>query len=62
MNDAQTRVQLCTECGTRSPKSATDYTLISSRYGWRLARQRNADGNIFVEWFCPSCWGKRRAR
>ena len=50
------RREKCHECGVDSPETNTEYTLISSRYGWRVVRSRNAEGEIVMEWRCPACW------
>jgi hypothetical protein len=50
----------CVECGADSPHSNTNYTLIS-RTGWRLIRNQDHDV-ISMEWRCPICWAKRKAR
>jgi hypothetical protein len=48
--------QVCIDCGTLSPETETNYTLISSQFGWRLSRTRAPDGTFNVEWRCPNCW------
>ena len=50
----------CAECGTSSPDTNTNYTLISQT-GWRLTRNKATDGKAVVEWRCPECWAKRKA-
>jgi hypothetical protein len=57
MNERQT----CVDCGARSPPTETNYTLISARFGWRLARSIRADGTLLIEWRCPTCWDKYKA-
>jgi hypothetical protein len=52
--------EVCIGCGKQSPKTETNYTLISPRYGWRLSRERRADGTFEVEWRCPECWRDHR--
>ena len=52
MSDRQT----CVDCHELSPETETNYTLIGSRFGWRLTRSKAADGTVLVEWRCPSCW------
>lgn len=51
----------CLGCGARSPDVETEYTLISSRFGWRLSRRMARDGSAILEWRCPSCWAKYKA-
>jgi len=53
--------QTCVDCGKSSPATETDYTLISSQFGWRLRRERLPDGNVLFEWRCPQCWAKFKA-
>ncbi len=52
--------QVCIDCGTQSPETETNYTLISSQFGWRLTRTRTADGLFNVEWRCPACWKEHK--
>jgi hypothetical protein len=54
---------VCVGCRISSPPVATNHTLISSRYGWRLHREVNAkNAEIIYEWRCPACWVEFRAR
>ncbi len=57
MSDRQT----CVDCHELSPETETNYTLIGSRFGWRLLRTKDAGGNVLVEWRCPSCWRAYKA-
>lgn len=50
--------KVCIDCGARSPPTNTAYTLISSRFGWRLSRRRTESGELVLEWRCPECWAK----
>jgi len=63
MNQAENTVHLCSICGTESPPSSTDYSLISAKHGWRLVREpdADADGGRDYRWFCPTCWARRRS-
>jgi hypothetical protein len=45
-----------------SPPTSTNYTLISARYGWRLAPRVLADGRRAMEWRCPKCWARARKK
>jgi hypothetical protein len=54
------RAHVCSDCRTRAPETDTNYTLISSRYGWRLTRKVAADGTFSVEWRCPRCWERHK--
>lgn len=53
--------QVCVGCRTRAPETNTEYTLISSRFGWRLTRRLDRDGTFMMEWRCPACWQKYKA-
>ncbi|MFI5301453.1 MAG: hypothetical protein ACHREM_25480 [Polyangiales bacterium] len=53
--------EVCADCKKPSPETDTNYTLISSRYGWRLTRSRGPDGKAIVEWRCADCWRKYKA-
>jgi hypothetical protein len=57
MSDRQT----CVDCHELSPETETNYTLIGSRFGWRITRRKDADGNMLVEWRCPACWRAYKA-
>ena len=46
----------CADCAKEAPETETDYTLISSQFGWRLSRRGMVDGTYVVEWRCPECW------
>ena len=50
----------CIDCRGQAPRVETDYTLISSRFGWRLSRRVDTNGNLFVEWRCPKCWARHK--
>ena len=52
--------QVCVDCACTSPKTNTDYTLISAQHGWRLARERDASGRVALAWRCPECWRRRK--
>jgi hypothetical protein len=58
-DDSHTRHR-CVDCGVLSPKTDTNYTLISARHGWRLIRRLNEAGANVLEWRCPGCWQKFR--
>ncbi len=51
----------CVECGNLSPPSMGEVTLTST-LGWRLARSAGTDGTYAVEWRCPECWARYKAR
>lgn len=50
----------CVDCGTTSPTTETNYTLISARHGWRLTLGLDDKGVRTMQWRCPACWGRRR--
>lgn len=50
----------CVDCRARAPEVETEYTLISSRFGWRLTRKIDRDGSTQLEWRCPTCWARRK--
>jgi hypothetical protein len=52
------KCETCIDCHKQSPETETDYTLISSQFGWRLTRSKGADGGLLLEWRCPACWGE----
>ncbi len=52
--------QTCVDCGKLSPETETNYTLISSQFGWRLSRSKKDDGTFDVEWRCPDCWREHK--
>jgi hypothetical protein len=55
----------CDFCGVPADPEASEYTLISDAYGWRLIRKRTSDPNgvsrLDLEWACPDCWKKIKA-
>jgi hypothetical protein len=56
----QTDRPTCKDCGTQSPETNTNYTLISQQHGWRLVLHYDADGRRIAEWRCPKCWSRHR--
>ncbi len=52
----------CIDCGVAAPPTETNYTLISSRHGWRSVRVIDQDGRKMLEWRCPSCWPHYRQK
>ena len=59
---SQRESHVCADCKTSSPITETNYTLISSRYGWRLERVQTEDGFFRTYWRCPTCWAKYKQR
>jgi hypothetical protein len=59
-DDLKPSNQICVDCNAKSPQTETNYTLISSRYGWRLSLQSNPDGRRVSVWRCPICWERHR--
>jgi hypothetical protein len=58
---SETERATCTDCGERAPATNTNYTLISTNFGWRLSRRVAPDGTKVAEWRCPACWRKHKA-
>jgi hypothetical protein len=52
----------CVDCSAVAPPTGTNYTLISSRFGWRLTRSDTATGRKVMEWRCPACYARHRGR
>jgi hypothetical protein len=52
--------QRCADCRVWSPTTDTNYTLISTQWGWRLSRSFDASGEVVCQWRCPDCWKKYR--
>jgi hypothetical protein len=61
-SERERKAHVCCDCKARSPETDTNYTLISSRYGWRLTRHVASDGTFTVEWRCPRCWERYKLR
>lgn len=62
LDDSVPRVEVCAGCGVAAPTACTNYTVISSRYGWRLSHVEGEPSARAVEWRCPTCWAKFRAQ
>jgi hypothetical protein len=60
MSDLESRNH-CVGCGTSSPATETNYTLIGPQYGWRVSRSVDPKGRKIAEWHCPKCWARRRS-
>ena len=56
--DSLRNVRVCIDCRIESPEVETNYTLISARHGWRLARTADAEGKLVMSWRCPTCWAR----
>lgn len=56
MSNEDRQHQVCVGCRARAPDTHTEYTLISSQFGWRLTRRIDRDGTFMMEWRCPACW------
>ncbi len=61
-DDLKAANQTCFDCNAKSPQTETNYTLISSRYGWRLSLHSNPDGRRVSVWRCPTCWDRYRRK
>jgi hypothetical protein len=53
--------RVCTDCAIEAPSTESAYTLISSRFGWRLQYEANAKGEREPKWRCGDCWRKHKA-
>jgi hypothetical protein len=51
----------CVGCGESAPETNTNYTLISTDFGWRLMRRTLPTGEKVAEWRCPNCWRAHKA-
>jgi hypothetical protein len=60
--DSEASSQICSICNIKSPPTDTNYTLISSRHGWRLALETLPDGTRSPIWRCPPCWQEYRKK
>ncbi|HSC88177.1 MAG TPA: hypothetical protein VLC09_12930 [Polyangiaceae bacterium] len=50
----------CVHCSKLSPPAESSFTLISSRFGWRLGRRLDrTSGEWQFEWHCPDCWSQK---
>jgi hypothetical protein len=54
--DGQVLERKCVDCAALAPESASEYTLISARYGWRVTRATRQDGRGILEWRCRKCF------
>ncbi len=52
--------RICADCGTKSPETNTQYTLIA-KHGWRVVRTGGV-GQASIEWRCPGCWASFKSR
>lgn len=62
MSDREPSERRCADCGRTSPADASEYTLIGSRYGWRLSQRKDAGGRVVLEWRCAECHAKSRGK
>ena len=53
--------KVCSVCGVRAPETDSQYTLISSKYGWRLKREKY-ETIYLLNWFCSDCWKKEKLK
>lgn len=49
----------CVDCGSLSPATETNFTLIGSNHGWRLTMTMVGGRKVPV-WRCPRCWKKHK--
>lgn len=52
---------ICKDCGAIAPETDTAYTLIGSRFGWRLKYVVDGAGKRIPEWRCDECARRERA-
>jgi hypothetical protein len=50
----------CSDCGASAPATESAYTLISSRFGWRLTYEPDAAGHKVPMWRCGECWKRHK--
>jgi hypothetical protein len=69
IDETEARVGDCRDCGATAPASDTNYTVVTSRYGWRLTHgtldvnaPERSEPISSVEWRCPSCWQRYQGR
>jgi hypothetical protein len=48
--------RICVGCSTSAPTSASEYTLVGQKYGWRCKRRVDQARTAALEWYCPTCW------
>ena len=60
--DSGRELPRCVDCSAVAPPTGTNYTLISSRFGWRLTRLTSLSGQKVMEWRCASCYARARAK
>jgi hypothetical protein len=51
----------CVGCRITAPKTNTEQTLLTTM-GWRVTRRRTANGEMYTELRCPTCWAQYKAR
>jgi hypothetical protein len=55
--DKTHKARSCSDCNKPTPTTETNYTLISSRHGWRLEITiEPGTGQRVTVWRCPDCW------
>ncbi len=53
----------CSDCSKALPAEEGDTsTLISTKYGWRLVREKQPNGDVVPKWRCPDCWRDHKRR
>jgi hypothetical protein len=62
MDDDEKKSHVCVDCHVQSPPTDTNYTLISSRHGWRLTVTPESSGQRIPEWRCPKCWERHKRK
>lgn len=52
----------CVGCNRPSPRRDLNTPLISTHFGWRLARRILPDGSTAAEWRCGHCWNEHKRK
>jgi hypothetical protein len=60
MEEEQIARRTCADCGASAPATESAYTLISSRFGWRLTYETDASGQKVPKWRCGDCWKRHK--
>jgi hypothetical protein len=59
-DEAPSLQKTCAGCGATPPKVDGEFALI--RAGWRLTRPKDQTSRQAPEWWCRTCFERRRAR
>jgi hypothetical protein len=50
----------CVACGTPTPDGKSAHTLLGAPHRWRLVRRAAPEGGHVLDWYCRTCWQKRK--